>query len=101
MKGRLMKGLPLLPIAAGLAACTSTPDAPPALPPVMVAPVVCAAPVGMTVAEAAPERPEGDYTQRDVALYVESLHRWGHRGWLRLARVREHAAECLTNNDDE
>lgn len=97
-----MKGLLMVPIVAALAACTSTPDAPPALPPVMVSPILCAAPVGMTAAEAPPVRPEGDYTQRDVALYVEGLHRWGHRGWLRLARVREHAAECLQDiGDDE
>lgn len=96
-----MKGLLMLPAAAALAACSGAPEAPPALPPVMVQQTVCAAPVGMTAPEAAPARPEGDYTQRDVALYVEGLHRWGYRGWLRLARVREHAAECLTNNDDE
>lgn len=87
-------------LAAGLSAgCAQQPAEPPEPAPIVNL-VSCAAPAGMTESEPEPDRPEGDYTQRDVALYIESLHRWGSRGWLRLARVRDHAEHCSANEKD-
>lgn len=81
-------------IAASVAGCTANrPDMPPAI---QVAPsVLCAAPGEMTTPEARPEKPHGDYTQRDVALFIEQLHRWGQRGWKRLAAVRAWSMGCV------
>lgn len=82
-----------------LAGCAAQPPEPPPAPPIVTL-VACAAPAAMTEPEAAPERPAGDYTQRDVALYVQALHRWGGRGWQRLAAVRDDAARCRAGVDD-
>ncbi|NAW33225.1 hypothetical protein [Halomonas alimentaria] len=83
-----------------LAGCV-TREAPPPEPPPLPAPVLCAAPVGMTVQEPEPERPAGAITQRDVAAYLVELHRWGWRGWRRLSSVRAHAKACASNANDE
>ncbi|OLO06864.1 hypothetical protein BTW08_15325 [Salinicola sp. MH3R3-1] len=78
-----------------LTACESVPTStpPPVIdnePPV----VICAIPAGMTESKAEPSKPIGNYSQRDVGLYLQALHRWGSRGWLRLARVDERSREC-------
>ncbi|WP_144981141.1 hypothetical protein [Halomonas sp. C22] len=88
-------------VAAGalLAACSSTPGALPTPPPVNI--YQCAAPAGMTAPERQPLRPVGNYTQEDVALYITDLHHWATRGWLKLARVREHADKCVASNDED
>lgn len=88
----------LLPlIAVLLTACASSPQLPP--PPVNI--YQCAAPAGMTAPERQPLRPVGNYTQEDVALYITDLHHWATRGWLKLARVREHADKCAQSTDDD
>lgn len=82
-----------------LAGCATREAPPPPAPPPLPAPVLCAAPVGMTGQEPEPDRPAGDITQRDVAAYLVELHRWGWRGWRRLAGVRAHAEACASNAD--
>lgn len=77
-----------------LSGCASSPESLPSPEP-LPAPVLCALPEGQTIQEPAPERPVGDYTQRDVALYIERLHRWGNRGWTRLAAAREWSDNCV------
>lgn len=89
-----------LVLLVGLAGCAATPAPEPPPAPPIVNLVACSAPVGMTEPEAVPERPTGDYTQRDVALYVQALHRWGSRGWQRLAAVRDDATHCRASVDD-
>lgn len=90
----MMRAFCIVLLAAGLAGCAAhqveLPPAP-SVPPAMV----CAAPGEMTSAEGQPERPTGKYTQRAVALYIESLHRWGARGWERLAAVRAWSKDCV------
>lgn len=81
-----------------LGGCATREPSPPAPPP---APIVCAAPAGMTGPDPEPERPQGDYTQRDVALYVSDLQGWGRQGWKRLAAVRRHASQCIDEHTDE
>ncbi|WP_085919077.1 hypothetical protein [Halomonas sp. CSM-2] len=88
-------------IAAGatLGACGSTPPELPQPPAINV--YQCVTPAGMTAPEPQPKRPRGEYTQDDVALYITELHRWGTRGWLKLARVREHADQCANSAEDD
>lgn len=89
----------ILAATAALAACGSTP---PALsPPPTVTVYECVTPAGLTEREGAPRPPIGDYTQEDVALFITDLHQWGARGWLRVARIREHADKCLQSADEE
>jgi len=83
-----------------LAACSSRPPELPTPPPAINI-YQCAAPVGMTSPERQPERPKGEYTQADVALYITDLHHWATRGWLKLARVREHADQCANSEEDD
>ncbi|NVF16244.1 hypothetical protein [Vreelandella maris] len=94
-----MRTVLIIGAAAALAACSSTPPELP--PPPSVNVYECAAPAGMTAQERQPLRPVGDYTQNDVALYITDLHHWATRGWLKLARVREHADKCVASNDEE
>ncbi|MCL7931625.1 hypothetical protein [Halomonas llamarensis] len=95
-----MKTLVIMGIGALLAACGSTPPEP-LPPPPAINLYQCAAPVGMTSPERQPERPRGEYTQADVALYITDLHQYATRGWLKLARVREHADKCAKSADDD
>lgn len=90
----LFCGLLVLLLIAG---CDSTPDRPEPPP----TPIVCAAPAGMTAQQTEPDRPQGEYTQGDVALYVTDLHRWGSQGWERLSAVRRHAANCIDNHTSD
>lgn len=100
-----MRRTSLLAVVAAMAmmaltGCAQTPAEPlPPPPPINV--YSCATPVGMTEPEAKPLVPLGDYTQKDVALYITALHQWGTRGWLKVARAREHADKCAQSADDE
>lgn len=90
MRGAFFGGL----VAGVLAGCASAPVAlppPPQVPPL----VVCAPELEMTAPEAQPERPAGDYSQRRVALFIEQLHRWGSRGWKKLAAARAEGIDCV------
>lgn len=89
-------------IGAGalLAACGTRPPEPPPLPP-SINIYNCAAPAGMTEREDSPLVPVGDYTQKDVSLYITALHQWGTRGWLKLSRTREHADKCVASTQEE
>ncbi|MEL7982162.1 hypothetical protein AAG584_19155 [Vreelandella titanicae] len=91
-------------IAAGaaLAACESMPTQPPPPPPAINV-YSCATPTGMTEPEGKPLVPVGDYTQKEVALFITALDQWGTRGWLKVARAREHADKCAESEsaDDE
>ncbi len=69
-------------------------NAPPEVAPVP-APVVCAPSAALTDGEPEPSRPAGQYTQRDVALYIKQLHRWGARGWEKLAASRSWSQSCV------
>lgn|SRR5690554_5998173 len=86
-----MKGW-LIVLAVLLAGCGSQPAIPPPAPVVVV---LCAVPGEMTLSEAEPVRPAGDYTQRQVALYLGELHRWGSGGWERLEAVRAWSNDCV------
>lgn len=77
-----------------LAGCASAPEPMPRPAPTPT-PVLCALPEGQAVREPEPERPAGNYTQRDVALYVERLHRWGSRGWARLMAAQNWSDGCV------
>lgn len=76
-----------------LAGCTPVPPAPPAPPP-LPATVVCAVPLAMTEREPMPLAPHGTDSQQEVALYLLALHRWGVRGWQRLAAIRDDSERC-------
>lgn len=89
-----MKVMIVVAVLLMLAGCASSPEPVPRPEP-LPAPVLCALPEGQTVQEPEPERPTGDYSQRDVALYMERLHRWGSRGWTRLAAAREWSDNCV------
>jgi len=82
-------------LVLGLAGCAATPEPAPQPPAPLPAPVVCALPAGMSEPEPPPQRPEGEYTQRDVAEFVAELHRWGSRGWEKLARARHWSQDCV------
>ncbi|SJN10189.1 hypothetical protein CZ787_03080 [Halomonas citrativorans] len=88
-------------VAAGalLAACGSKPPELP--PPPAINVYQCATPTGMTERERQPLPPMGDYSQADVALFITDLHQWGARGWLRVARIREHADKCAQSAEDD
>ncbi|GEK71581.1 MULTISPECIES: hypothetical protein [Halomonas] len=89
--------LVLIGMVLAMAGCNATPERP-ATPP---APIVCAAPVGMTGQAPEPDRPQGEYMQRDVALYLSELHGWGKRGWKALAAVRRHASRCIDDHTSD
>lgn len=91
-----MRTVLIIGVSAVLAACGSSPTEPPPPPPEINV-VMCATPAAMTGKETEPSRPRGDYTQANVALYSTDLHQWGTRGWLKLARVREHAEKCANS----
>ncbi|ATG73666.1 hypothetical protein AN401_07185 [Zobellella denitrificans] len=76
-----------------LTGCTSRP-APLPEPAPLPAPILCAAPAAMTEHEPMPRAPRGDYTQQEVALYLLALHRWGSRGWQRLAAIHDYTRQC-------
>lgn len=99
-----MRHASLLAVVAALAfmaltGCAQQPSEPPPPPPINV--YSCATPAGMTEPEAKPLVPLGDYTQKEVALYITALHQWGTRGWLKVARTREHADKCAQSANDE
>lgn len=89
-----MKLITLMLVALVVAGCAGTPEPLPRPEP-LPAPVLCDLPEAQTVQEPEPERPVGNYSQRDVALYIERLHRWGSRGWTRLAAAREWSNNCV------
>ncbi|WP_151208985.1 hypothetical protein [Bordetella petrii] len=80
-------------VTAALAGCAGAPASPP--PPTDPAPVLCAASAGQTELEARPDKPTGTYSQRAVAAYIEQLHRWGTRGWEKVAAVRAWSNDCV------
>ena len=82
----------LILTAALSAGCESVPERQP--PPPDPPPVVCTLPAGLTEQRTEPARPAGDYTQRDVATYVTSLHAWGSEGWRRLAAANQYSRAC-------
>jgi hypothetical protein len=88
-----VKILSLLAFAFVLAGCGTTPERIPA-PERMPAPVVCDLEQGMVEPEPQPVRPTGDYSQRHVSDYVARLHRWGSRGWEKLAAARQRNDQC-------
>lgn len=51
------------------------------------APVMCQVPAGLLADEPMPKAPRGDYTQRDVALYINDLHEWGDRAVQRVKAI--------------
>lgn len=76
-----------------LAGCAGQSVPPPRPAPLGV--VLCALP-SQVAAEPEPVRPTGpQYTQRDVALYIERLHRWGSRGWARLEAAHAWSNDCV------
>jgi hypothetical protein len=83
-------------LAVLLAGCALQPASP--IPPPEVAPqvqvVACVVPAGMTAPSAPPAKPEGAYTQRDVAEYLDGLYAWGARAWTRIAAIRTWSDEC-------
>lgn len=89
-----MKVINVVLVVLALTGCAAAPEPMPRPEP-MPTPVLCALPDGQAVQEPEPERPAGEYTQRDVALYIERLHRWGSRGWMRLTAAREWSENCV------
>ncbi|MCC5811188.1 MAG: hypothetical protein JJU06_12535 [Ectothiorhodospiraceae bacterium] len=77
-----------------LAGCASQPEP---LPPatIVTPPVVCEVPAGLTAGDDEPARPQGEYTQRDVAEYVVELHRWGASGWARVEAIEAWSEGCV------
>ncbi len=95
-----MMRLGSLVIALGaLSACSSAPvevpEPEPVEPPPAPPMVSCVVPEGMRGHEPAPERPEGDYTQRDVARYLVDLHHWGVNGWDRVETIDQWSERCV------
>lgn len=74
-----------------LAGCAAQPDRSPSAPP---APVLCAVPEGMTDRDPEPQKPRGDYSQKDVSLFIEGLHRWGTSSAARLGAIERWTAGC-------
>lgn len=92
-----MRAVLLMAIAL-LAGCASVEDREPDPPPPAPEPVVmtiCVIPQGMLEEEPEPERPEGEYTQRDVALYLSALHSWGSAGWERVETIDQWSDDCV------
>lgn len=87
-----MRALLIALVSLTLTGClaTAVPEVPPA-----PTPVVCAASAALTEQESEPLRPTGQYTQRAVALYIKQLHRWGTRGWDKLAATRSWSQRCV------
>tara|TARA_R110001583_G_scaffold194468_1_gene365405 strand:- start:2382 stop:2681 length:300 start_codon:yes stop_codon:yes gene_type:complete len=89
----------IIATGAALAACESMPTQPP--PPPAINVYTCATPAGMTEPEGKPLVPVGDYTQKEVSLFITALDQWGTRGWLKVARAREHADKCVASTEGE
>lgn len=77
-----------------LGGCTSQPAPRPVPPPPTPPPALCVVPSGMTETAARPPKPVGDYTQRDVALFLEALDAWGEAGWIRVLSIRSWSDDC-------
>jgi len=86
-----MKLLTIAIMAVTLTGCASL-DQGPARAPVIA---VCAVDPGHTRQEPEPERPMGEFSQRDIAVYIADLHKWAVRGWKKLQHVREDNADCV------
>lgn len=82
----------LVLMVAMLSGCASTPDP---VPPVLPAPVLCLVPGEMTGSQARPEKPTGDYSQQDVADYLNELHRWAITGWLKVQSIKQWSDDCV------
>ncbi|WP_328184647.1 hypothetical protein [Marinobacter sp. OP 3.4] len=93
-----MRWLLVLVLAFAMAGCGTTPEPIPT-PEHMPAPVVCDLNQGITKPEPEPVRPTGDYTQRHVSDYVARLHRWGSRGWEKLASARQRNERCKEKHE--
>lgn len=83
-----------LALAVVLGGCAASPE-PVAMPDPLPTPVLCALPAGMTEHQVPPEKPGGEYAQREVAAYVTALHEWGATGWTRVARARKWSQNCV------
>lgn len=77
-----------------LGACSSAPEVHPQPEPLPVI-VLCELPEGMAQADSAPAAPRGEYSQRDVALYVIRLHQWGDAANQRLQAIYEWSEDCV------
>lgn len=74
--------------------CALRPEPHPVAP-VVLAPIMCEVPAGLTAIENEPQRPSGNYTQRDVAEFIVLLHRWGVAGWTRVGTISDWSDECV------
>lgn len=50
-------------------------------------PVMCQVPAGLLAMHDAPIAPSGDYSQKDVAMYISELHEWADAGRLRIGEI--------------
>lgn len=57
------------------------------VPTVPPASVMCQVPAGLLAVADAPQIPEGEYSQADVAMYISKLHQWAWKGWLRIGAI--------------
>ena len=83
--GRIVTGLLLLFFLMLLAACSSGPKIEPV--------IVTTAPPELTTCKNAPEKPEGDYTQKNVAVYLIDLYYAWADCSTKLATLRALAAD--------
>ncbi|WP_167856052.1 hypothetical protein [Natronospirillum operosum] len=90
-----MKALALALVAVVLTGCGTMPGPEPTPPPPAQPLVFCVVPAGLLVAPEAPDRPQGDYSQRDVARYLSDLHAWGSEGWQRIDAIDEWSEHCV------
>ncbi|WP_286694993.1 Rz1-like lysis system protein LysC [Spongiibacter sp. UBA1325] len=66
-----------------LSGCAAAPVPPP------TPTVLCQVPAGLLATQPPPQRPQGNYQQREVAHYLVALHQWGKQGWARLIAVKQ------------
>jgi hypothetical protein len=56
-------------------------------------PVLCQVPAGLLAMYDAPIAPSGDYSQKDVAMYISELHEWAAAGRLRIGEIDKWVTE--------
>ncbi|MDF1691756.1 MAG: hypothetical protein P1U47_05260 [Zhongshania sp.] len=56
-------------------------------PDVLPVPIYCQVPAGLLVQSVMPATPTGNYTQRDVADYINQLYYYAVSGWDRVQAV--------------